>query len=273
MRLTTFNILHGRSTADGAVDLGRFASAVARLDADVLALQEVDRDQPRSHSADLTALAAEALGAVDHRFVATLAGTPDVWTAATGDLQPATASYGIALLSRHPVLSWRTVALPPMRGAIPMVFPGRDDLVRVLDEPRVALCALVQGPAGPLTVIATHLTFIPGWNGVQLRHLARHVATLPRPLVLMGDLNLAGTRPTRILGWPGLAEGLTFPVHRPNRQLDHILGDGPIRPKGAAHAVDTGVSDHRALVVDVEYEPAPEPGPHDEEPALRADAP
>ena len=36
----------------------------ARLDPDILALQEVDRDQPRSHLADLTAVAAEAMGAV-----------------------------------------------------------------------------------------------------------------------------------------------------------------------------------------------------------------
>ncbi len=63
VRLATFNVLHGRSPRDGRVDLDRFASVVRALDADVLALQEVDRDQPRSHGADLTAVAAEAMGA------------------------------------------------------------------------------------------------------------------------------------------------------------------------------------------------------------------
>ena len=76
MRLATFNILHGRSMSDGKVDVDRLAAAVATLDADVLALQEVDRDQPRSHLADLTAVAAEAMGAVSHRFVAALVGHP-----------------------------------------------------------------------------------------------------------------------------------------------------------------------------------------------------
>ena len=49
--------------SDDKVDVDRLAAAVASLDADVLALQEVDRDQPRSHLADLTAVAAEAMGA------------------------------------------------------------------------------------------------------------------------------------------------------------------------------------------------------------------
>jgi endonuclease/exonuclease/phosphatase family metal-dependent hydrolase len=76
VRIATFNILHGRSPSDDRVDVERLAAAVKDLDADVLGLQEVDRDQPRSMGADLTAVAAEAMGAVDSQFVAALAGTP-----------------------------------------------------------------------------------------------------------------------------------------------------------------------------------------------------
>ena len=251
MRLATFNILHGRSLTDGRVDVDRFASAVRDLDADVLALQEVDRDQPRSHGADLTAVAAEAMGAVEHRFAATLAGTPGLWTSATGGGQPSTAEYGVALLSRLPVRSWEVISLPALRGRVPVVFSGRRRPVFVGDEPRCAVAAVLDGPLGPMTVAATHLSFIPGWNTVQLRRLVGRLRRGPRPAVLMGDLNLMGRRPAQITGWRSLADVLTFPVDRPNRQLDHVLVDGDLRAVDEARAVHTGLSDHRALVVDV----------------------
>lgn len=251
MRLATFNILHGRSPADGEVNLGRFATAVAGLDADVLALQEVDRDQPRSHGADLTAVAAEALGADHHRFVATLAGTPGVWTAATGDLQPDTAAYGIALISRYPVVGWHTRTLAALPGPVPVSFRRGAPPTLVHDEPRAALAADIVGPGGPITVVATHLTFVPGWNAVQLRRLVASLGDHDRPVVLMGDLNLRGHLPERLTGWRSLATADTFPADAPRRQLDHILADGDVAAVGPATARDTGLSDHRALVVQV----------------------
>lgn len=250
MRLATFNILHGRSPADGRVDLDRFSGAVRDLDADVLAMQEVDRDQPRSHGADLTAVAADAMDAPEHRFVATLAGTPDLWSAATGELQPRTAGYGIALLSRLPVLSWHALALPALRGRVPLMVPDRRRPVVVKDEPRAAVAAVVEAAEGPVTVVATHLTFIPGWNAVQLRRIVRLVRELPRPVVIMGDLNLDLAAAVRLTRMRALATEPTYPVHQPVRQIDHIVADGPIRATGA-RSVDTGLSDHRALVADV----------------------
>ena len=76
MRVATFNILNGRTPQESSVDAARYADAIASLDADVLALQEVDRNQPRSGGADLTAIAAEAMGAVDHRFEPVAPGPP-----------------------------------------------------------------------------------------------------------------------------------------------------------------------------------------------------
>ncbi|MCZ2804231.1 endonuclease/exonuclease/phosphatase family protein [Modestobacter sp. VKM Ac-2983] len=252
MRLATFNILHGRSPADGRVDAERFAAAVRTLDADVLALQEVDRAQPRSHHADLTAVAAEAMGAVAHRFVAAIAGTPGAtWMAATGDEQPGTAEYGIALLSRYPVRSWQVVRLPAIPFRFPMWLPGPRKVIVVDEEPRAAVVAVVETPHGELTVVTTHLSFVPGWNRRQLRRLQRDLTAFPGPLVLMGDLNLTPPTPAAVTGWTPLAEGLTFPLEEPDRQLDHVLLRGSLPPVTATSAPVLPLSDHRALTVDV----------------------
>ncbi|AEG42862.1 endonuclease/exonuclease/phosphatase family protein [Isoptericola variabilis] len=250
LRIATFNILHGRSLSDGEVHLRRFGRAVAGLDADILAMQEVDRDQPRSTSADLTSVAAEAAGAPYHRFAATLHGEPGVWSAATGEAQPGVAEYGIAIVSRHPVIRWRRLALPALPIRWPLMLKDRPPIL-VKDEPRAALAAMIDVPGGPLTVVSTHLTFLPGWNAVQIRRLWWACRHLPRPLVVAGDLNLRGRIPARLTGWRPLAEAPTYPLEEPVHQIDHILGSGPVHAVGPGGAVHTGTSDHRALVAEV----------------------
>ena len=250
MRLATFNILHARSLVDDAVDVDRFADAVRALDADVLALQEVDRDQPRSHGADLTSVAAEAMGAPEHRFAAVLHGEPGLWTAATGDAQPATAGYGIALLSRYPVREWRVLALPTLRRRAPVRWPGNRWPSLVRDEPRAALAAVLDTPEGVLTAVATHLTVIPGWTTRQLRHLSGASPRSP-PARAHGRPQPGRRPPGPPTGMRPLATAATYPVGSPTRQLDHVLADGRVRALGPGRALDTGLSDHRALVVDV----------------------
>ena len=47
------------------------------------------------------------------------------------------------------------------------------------DEPRAALVAVVEHPTGLITVVATHLTYIPGWNRRQLRQLVGLLRGVP----------------------------------------------------------------------------------------------
>ncbi|MCW2580803.1 MAG: Metal-dependent hydrolase [Blastococcus sp.] len=250
MRIATFNILHGRSLDDGRVDVDRLAAAVTSLDADVLGLQEVDRDQPRSLGADLTAVAAEAMRAVDSQFVAALSGTPGgTWMAATGEEQPGSASYGIGLLSRYPVVSWRVVRLPAMRATVPMWAAWDKRFMLARDEPRVAVAAVLEGPHGQFTVCNTHLSFIPGWNTLQLRRLIRSLTGTQGPLVLIGDLNMQQRQAVRVSGLRPIATANTFPLDRPTRQIDHVLVRGGLGATGPAEALRLPLSDHRALVV------------------------
>jgi endonuclease/exonuclease/phosphatase family metal-dependent hydrolase len=250
--MATFNILHGRSVHDGAVELGRLEESVRRLDADVLALQEVDLDQPRSAMADLTAVAAQAMGAVAHRFVAAISGTPGAtWMAATGREQPGTAAYGVALLSRFPVQNWQVVRLPRIPVTFPMYLREPRKVLMVHEEPRAAMVARLETPLGPMTVANTHLSFVPWWNRVQLRHLLRDMRGFAAPRVLMGDLNMTPPKSGRWVGLRSLGAAPTFPAEDPQRQLDHILTDDPTLGVDDSRAVELPISDHRALVVDV----------------------
>jgi endonuclease/exonuclease/phosphatase family metal-dependent hydrolase len=257
--VASFNILHGACRYNGPVDNARLCDAVASLDADIVALQEVDRTQRRSHGAHQAAEIAAATGAATYRFAPALIGELSTGRrAATGaDDDPASTvpAYGVALVSRWPVRSWLVVHLPvlPPRGH--GVHVGR---VPVLpdDEPRVLLAGVLEGPAGPFTVATAHLSLRPGWQELQLVRALRAVGRLPGPRLLLGDFN----QPPAVVvpmaaaaGWRSLASVKTFPAGAPTRQIDHVL----VRPRHPGTVVgvearELPVSDHRALVVDLQ---------------------
>ncbi|MFD6176498.1 MULTISPECIES: endonuclease/exonuclease/phosphatase family protein [unclassified Isoptericola] len=249
IRLVTANVQH--AVVDGRrVDLARLGAALAALDADVLALQEVDHGQRRSGGEAQTYRLAEVLRMPEHRFVPALRGPLDGRrrrsraVALTDDgRSPAPDGYGVALLSRHPVRAWHPMRLPGLN------VPGLPPFGA--DEPRVAVAAAVETPEGPLTVVATHLSWADPWKTWQLHRLRRRLRHAPRPLVLLGDLNTRDDVPARRTGWRELVHVPTYPRARPRLRIDHALADGPVAALAAARAVDLGVSDHRAVVVDV----------------------
>ena len=267
LRLASVNLFSGRSPADGLIDHDRVAAAVAGLEADVVALQEVDHAQPRSGLADQAGLVAAATGAVTHRFVPLVAGTPGEpgWTRADphrepdGAATPRGPTYGIALASRRPVTAWHVLPLDPPRGRWPIPVPSAPGrvplrLLWIRDEPRGAVAAVLDDP--PLVVACTHLSFVPGVNARQVRRvrtwLAALAAGLDRPAVLLGDLNLPGGLPARLTGWTSLVTAPTYPSPAPRFQVDHVLATG-LPPGTTWHAdvVRLAFSDHRAVVVDL----------------------
>ncbi|HZD37445.1 MAG TPA: endonuclease/exonuclease/phosphatase family protein [Actinomycetes bacterium] len=249
LRVATWNVrtCRTRDPDPDGVDLGTTAAILRSIDADLVALQEIDRAQERSGGADQ----ARALGELLRMrwwYRPALLGDlsqPQTWSWPAPPVDPGGPAYGIALLSRVEPESVTPVPLPPPRGR---------------GEPRVALVARIALAGGPLTVAATHLSFMPRSAVRQLRWLQRRLEAEPAPRLLLGDLNLclpmvlASSR----RGWRPLARGHTFPNRPPGSargsvQIDHVLASGGDRLRVRRSRVAAGpISDHRALVVDLE---------------------
>ena len=307
VRLATYNLLHGmtvlggvprpardesgRSVGPPLVDGdGPLREAVVRLGADVIGLQEVDVDQPRSAGAHQVRSVAEAMGAEHWYFAPSVSGTPGEteWAHATDDHEKAANPrrhaagaghqrravdgpievdppigvgplYGVGLVSRLVVSDWRSTRFEPAPWSLPLLIPAepRPRFMSVPDEPRAAIAAVVEGAHGPFTVVTAHLSFVPGYNVRQLRDMRRWLAGFPRPLVLLGDFNLPGRLPAMITGWQSLLTAPTYPVMKPRAQLDHVLVDGftpdqieAARATAQVHLLP--VSDHAAVTVDLD---------------------
>lgn len=237
----------------GTVDPAALLAAGRLLDADVVAVQEVDLGQPRSGSVDEVRLLADGLGAAHAVFAATVAGTPgEQWTPLVGPAARAAATgpqYGIGLVSRFALTDVDVVDLGRAPVRVPLPRPdGR--LMMVSDEPRAAVVATVAAPGGPVTVAATHLSFVPGVNIAQLRRLGVALAGRPGPRFVLGDLNMSSSATRLLRGYTSLARVPTYPSTRPRIQFDHVLAAG-VDPRAVTEVrvVRLPVSDHAALRV------------------------
>ncbi|MGH8884402.1 MAG: endonuclease/exonuclease/phosphatase family protein [Egibacteraceae bacterium] len=229
LRIATYNLLHGLDFRTGMVDLDGACAVIAGLEADVVAVQEVDRGLERTGGVDQVARLAELLG-WHGAFAPALLGDPDTRWSACPPEDAAVPAYGVGLLSRLPLADVQRRALPgggdgqrKLR-ASPQK-PGWDH------EPRVALSASVAADGGLVRVTTTHLSYLPWRCVAQLRAAARFAQARRGhgAAALLGDLNLpawgarlalSGTR------WAHAGGAPTYPAWEPKIQTDQLLVTG-----------------------------------------------
>ena len=220
-KLATFNIRHGRGL-DDVVDLRRTAQAITEAGAEMVALQELDRNRKRSGSQDQVARL-EALTSMHISF----------WPTVTKGEE----EYGIAVATRDPVDAgtWRFESLPRAGS----------------EEPRGAILGRIDRLG--LSVIATHLSTDRPARRIQTRALGELARDLEPPVAIMGDLNHGrfGLRPLIKSGFDaGRRIEHTITTRSLRWQIDFVLVGPPAR-LASTETLTTDASDHVPLVAEV----------------------
>ena len=145
-------------------------------------------------------------------------------------------SWGIAVLSRFPVLERSTIELEPLR---------RDPSARAAIVVRLDLAGRT------LTVVGTHMSHLSHGSLLHFRRLHGLLdeAVGPGPAVLAGDMNLWGPPVSALLpGWRRAVRARTWPAWSPHSQVDHLLVRGDVEVLGG-EALPMAGSDHRPVRV------------------------
>jgi endonuclease/exonuclease/phosphatase family metal-dependent hydrolase len=231
--------IHAGTDAARRDNLSRVAELIRGTGADLVLLQEVDRNTQRSGPTDQPAALARLTG-YSVAFGRTIGFQG-------GD-------YGVALLSRWPI---RRDTLIPLTVTAP---PGG-----TVDshEQRGVLVAMVAAPGGSLSVLDTHLDASgqDHWRVQEIAEVLRVAAGVREsglPLLLGGDLNARPESPVhdalRAAGfrdaWAecGTGDAMTFPAHAPDRRIDYLYLTGEARCLDA-RVLPSDASDHRPLLV------------------------
>lgn len=174
----TYNIRHGEGM-DGKVNLQRIAEVIRRQEASIVCLQEVDRYySPRSGFED-QAGAIAAMLEMEHCYGANI----DLEPAGPGEQRR---QYGLAILSRFPILEYSNTHLPRLDPA---------------NEQRGLLKATIEVEGVRLSFYNTHpqvdlrMRNNTEERAAQVRTILDQVRQNSDPVILMGDFNARPSSP------------------------------------------------------------------------------
>lgn len=230
LRVVSYNIKHGLGM-DGKLDLNRAGALLNNLHPDIVGLQEVDHLAKRSNEVDQAKVLGEQTG-MQSAFGSFM------------DFQGG--KYGLAILSRHPIVSSEEIRLPDG------------------NEPRVALACRIRLPSGKhITAVNLHFDWVGDdqFRFAQAEKLSEYLSSLDTPWLLLGDFNDdPDSRTLELLSRETLTiekpadDRFTFSSTRPQREIDFILASPAAAWKpGWCRVLDADLtSDHRPVLTVLE---------------------
>lgn len=223
LRVLTYNIHHGRAM-DGKFDYERLADTIAKLEPDVIALQEVDNKTRRASGVDQAAELGKRLK-MNHVF--------------GNALYFSDGQYGEAVLSRFPIDQAKAHHLPYRFG----------------NEPRTALEVRVTPDNGipAFTFVGTHLCHQSGKTRLEQTQELNGLFSSRRdlPVIMAGDLNARpDSEPMQVL-----LSGTWIDAVAPDSKIDYILlrKNDPWKIVKTIVVDEPVVSDHDPILTILEW--------------------
>ena len=224
IKILAYNVRHGEGL-DGRVDLERTAAVIRRVDPDIVLLQEIDNRTGRTGGIDQAAELGRLTG-LSHAFGRFM------------DYDGG--EYGMALLSRFPIVGFENHVLPPGL------------------EPRSALSATIElDEDNHLILVGIHLYRTAEERLAQANKLVELFSEESKPVILAGDFN--STPDSEVISllkkhWTIADKGkqhLTFPADSSRIEIDYIM----YRPQSNFKVLESRVideqlaSDHRPVLL------------------------
>lgn len=197
----TYNIHHGAPEGSDVVNLSNIAAVIRNSGAELVALQEVDVNVPRSGKVNQAEELAKIL---------------DMHYYFSKSIDYNGGEYGVAILSKYPLSNKK-------RESLPMPTAG--------EQRSVAMATVTLPNNKTLTFASTHLDLNVPNRTAQAEHLIGLSKSLNQPLMIGGDYN-AETNSTEMIK---LKEEFTlscmstcaksFPVRNPTKAIDFMASN------------------------------------------------
>jgi endonuclease/exonuclease/phosphatase family metal-dependent hydrolase len=229
LKVMTFNIHHGKGL-DGKTDLSRILKEILKSEADIVALQEVDRFQARSYFRDQIAILAKGAG---------------MHSCYSPSLNFGFSQYGNAILSKWPIESKSIIY---MDGGV----ERRSILIANIKVSETQSSNLHESI---FTIVNTHLGVQVQEYKWQMPILCEKLAELTLPTIVLGDFNMEPSNPSMKImdhAWHRIRLVRPQATMQNGKQIDHIFANSGYLD-ARAWVQETTSSDHHAVIADLPY--------------------